>query len=174
MNSSFNFICECWELNFISDLRQPNIIPVNEPSISLCLPPPNSSPHVLVECILRFVWLHLGNPEIIPLKKKIHSARSWSTVIHSTLGLLLNVIFMSWFHCFSFIFFFPEYWQSCVCWEFSQNQYGLHEAASICHGFLVQRTAKSSVFGTWGRLSSHGLNCPTWKFLGCLTYERVP
>lgn len=81
------------------------------------------------------------------------------------MGSLLNAILVPWFYWFSFIFFFfPEYWQSCVCWEFSQNQYGLHEAASICHGFLVQRTAKSSVLGTWGRLSSHGLSCPMCKF----------
>lgn len=174
MNSSFNFICECWELNFISDLRQPNIIPVNEPSISLCLPQPNSPPHVLVECILRFVWLHLGNPEITPLKKKnsLCKVLAYSDTQH--IGSVAKCYFYVMVQLFFFHFFFPEYWQSCVCWEFSQNQYGLHEAASVCHGFLVQRTAKSSVFGTWGRLSSHALSCPTWKFLGCLTYERVP
>lgn len=95
--------------------------------------------------------------------KKSHSARSWEYSEVQNVGSLLPAISMPWFSCFSLIFFFPEYWQSCVCWEFSQNQYGLHEAASICHGFLVQRTAKSSVFGTWGRLNLLGFSCPSWS-----------
>lgn len=106
MNSSFNFICECWELNFISDLRQPNIIPVNEPSISLCLPQPNSPPHVLVECILRFVWLHLGNPEIIPLKKKnsLCKVLEYSDTQH--IGSVAKCYFYVMVPLFFFHFFF--------------------------------------------------------------------
>lgn len=100
-----NFIYECWKLNFISDLRQPNIMPVNKPKVSLNLVQPNSHPRVPVEYIMRFVWRHLGNPEKIPLKKiSLCKAVEYNDI--QNMGSLLNAILVPWFYWFSFIFFF--------------------------------------------------------------------
>lgn len=72
---------------FLSDLGQPNIIPADKVNVSLCVVQPKSHLPVLVECTMRFVRLHLGTSEIIPLKKKIILQDPGSIVMHRTLGL---------------------------------------------------------------------------------------
>lgn len=147
----------------------------DQPNASLCLVQAKSHRLVLVVCPLRAAQVHLGNAEIIPFLIKMYSVRFWEHGDVWNIRSLLNAIYI----CHSSIVFFflfstSEYRQSCVCWEFSQNQYGFHEAASVCHGFLVQRTAKSSVFGTWGRLSFHGLHWSMWTFSGLSTTRGSP
>lgn len=126
-------------------------------------------------CPLRSAQIHLGNAVIIPFLIKIYSVRFWEHSDVWNIRSLRNAIYIC--HrsvVFLFLFSPSEYRQSCVCWEFSQNQYGFHEAASICHGFLVQRTAKSSVFGTWGRLSLYEHHCSMWTFSGLSTMSESP
>lgn len=69
---------------------------------------------------MKFVRLHLGNAEIISLKKQIDSAKSWEYSEVWNIRSLQNAIFIPLFNC-SFIFFPRILTELCLLGTFSES-----------------------------------------------------